>query len=150
MKNLLRSALLLFIVTCVGQVSHAQDATHGLGLRAGSPYGITYKHYSGSKAFEGILYGWNGGLGITGLLEFQRETGAANLQWFYGVGAHIGTADDDHDDDDFELGADGIIGLEYFIPGAPISLGLDFKPEFNLVGNTGFDPAGALSIRYNW
>ena len=46
------------------------------------------------------------------------------------------------------VGIDGILGLEYTFSEVPICLGLDWKPELNLIGYTGVWSEGALSIRY--
>jgi hypothetical protein len=47
------------------------------------------------------------------------------------------------------FGASGEIGLEYRFKGAPLALGVDWRPTFFLVDKTSFDAGGfGLNIRY--
>jgi len=92
---------------------------------------------------------------MTGLYEIHaRAFDVRGLNWFYGVGAHIGQWNDDYPLLDERgsyavVGVDGIIGLEYEIEEIPFTLSADWKPSLNLVGYTGFVGfGGALSIRY--
>jgi hypothetical protein len=49
------------------------------------------------------------------------------------------------------VGLDGIIGLEYALPDAPLSISLDWKPAFNILGPVGLvGDEGALSVRYRF
>ncbi len=136
----------------------AQDYLTGLGLRGGLSNGITVKHFINERdAVEGILTTRWQGFKITGMLERHMVAfDTDGLFFFYGAGAHIGfwSGYDDHpwfDNTDTHsvLGIDGVIGLEYVFAEIPVSLGLDWKPEFNLIGYTGFAADEfALSVRY--
>jgi hypothetical protein len=47
------------------------------------------------------------------------------------------------------IGIDGIMGLEYEVPGFPILVSIDMKPGYDFTG--GFGPRwqeGALTVRY--
>ncbi|HET6990524.1 MAG TPA: hypothetical protein VFJ43_04330 [Bacteroidia bacterium] len=183
-----------FIITLImlftGLVCHAQKTskdnknssggrqttyTTAVGLRGGFEGGLTFKHFlSGSGAFEGILsrgWGW-GGFRITGLYEMQKGLpNAKGLDWFWGVGAHIGFYDgayygyygyygggyyDKHgywhptgyQDHYTAIGIDGILGLEYQFTEVPINLGLDIKPYFDIFGRGYHYLDAAFSIRY--
>jgi hypothetical protein len=76
------------------------------------------------------------------------------LNWYYGVGGHIGFWDGKYDDrfdagNNTVIGIDGILGLEYNFKEIPFNLSLDWKPALNLVGSSGFwGDGGAISIRY--
>ncbi|MDP8200544.1 MAG: hypothetical protein P9M11_00210, partial [Candidatus Tenebribacter burtonii] len=62
-------------------------------------------------------------------------------------GKDVGWADDDKDYT--VVGIDGIIGIEYNFEELPFNIGLDWKPAFNLSGNTEFwGDGGALSLRF--
>ena len=152
--------------------------TTGLGLRAGSPSGVTIKHFfKGPVAVEGII-GTNfnrRGLNVTVLLEkhgpaFQSR----GLQWYYGLGGHVSSYANRYYDDwyyvsykgkgkgyyyvrDDEyyngrawgLGIDGILGLEYLFSDLPFTLGVDAKPFAELArSNAFFGVDGAVSLRY--
>lgn len=140
-----------------GTAALAQDYQTGIGLRAGTPYGLTVKHFmSESNALEGILASrWESGFIVTGLYQRVQWTGEyPGLNWYYGVGAHLGFFDSnspffDGDATGSVIGVDGVIGLEYTFDEFPINLGLDWIPSINLVGNTGWAGLNlGLSVRY--
>lgn len=151
MKKLLT---LTFFTILFSFAAKAQDYNTGLGLRLGSPSGITIKHFLGDQsAIEGILGFYNHGFNITGLYEVHGNAfDVPSLNWFIGGGAHLGGYNNkykDYYDSNTEFGVDGIIGLEYTLDDAPINFGIDWKPKINFVGNTGFYGGDiALSVRY--
>ncbi len=145
----------------------------GLGLRAGSPSGVTIKHFfKPSIAVEGIV-GTNfnrRGINLTVLIEkhgtaFQTR----GLQWYYGLGGHVSSYSgsyyydwyydkkgrrryyDDYDNGTrfWGLGIDGVLGLEYQFQELPFTLGVDAKPFAELARRDAFfGVEGALSLRY--
>ncbi|POY37982.1 hypothetical protein C3K47_05510 [Solitalea longa] len=137
MKKLLSLTVivLLFAATTV----KAQSYTTALGARIGTESGITLKHFIKSKAaLEGILAFDHHSFDITGLYEVQGNAfSEPGLDWFVGGGAHIGSFryhHNDYDDHAVKFGLDGILGLEYTFAGAPINVGVDWKPEINFTG----------------
>ena len=72
----------------------------------------------------------------------QNLTGP--LDWYYGVGAHVGMWDADDVDGKIWLGVDAVIGLELKFPSVPLALSLDYRPGFNLLPDTngGFGDIG--------
>jgi len=135
----------------------AQDYGTGIGIRSGPAQGITIKHFiSSTNALEGIVSTrWQGWV-ITGLYEIHAEPfKVRELKVFYGAGAHIGwwyKPDAPWADAEGQysiIGIDAILGLEYSFDEIPISLSIDWKPAFNLIGYTGvwFD-GGGISVRY--
>jgi hypothetical protein len=170
--------LAFFTLSLSGQTTKTTDADHsyrtGIGLRLGYESGLTIKHFiSGNGALEGILSrGWRyGGLRITGLYEFQKGfANAKGLEWFAGIGAHIGFFDGGYygyrhygegyydkngnwhptgyRDRYTTVGIDGILGLEYIFAEVPFSVSLDIKPYFDLIGRGDHFGDAALSIRY--
>jgi len=148
--------LILAFAVCFTAFISAQDYRTGIGLRAGPYYGLTVKHFTGTKtAFEGLLTRW-GGFDITILYEFHNRLFDVNrLNWDFGLGGHIGF----WDGIDLKyktpgtnytiIGIDGIVGLEYNLSEIPINISLDWKPAFNIIGTSEFWPlGGAFSIRY--
>jgi len=129
----------------------------GIGLRVGAATGVTVKHFISSRhALEGILSTRWRGVTVTGLYEIHDDAfDAPGLTWHYGFGAHIGFWNGRYvkwAEDDINhgvIGIDGVIGLEYNFPQAPINVSLDWKPAFNLIGHSGFwGDSGGVSIRY--
>ena len=154
-----------------------QSYRTGLGLRLGYESGLTIKHFvNANGAIEGILSrGWGyGGFRITGLYEFQKAfANGKGLQWYAGIGAHIGFYNGNYygykyygyygegyydkngnwhptgyRDHYTTVGIDGILGLEYVFADVPLSLSLDIKPYFDIIGRGDRFGDGALSIRY--
>ena len=154
----MKKIIFVLIVIAVTTGLFAMDYGTGVGVRGGLSNGITVKHFIGEKtAIEGLLATRWGGFEITGLYEIHNAAAfdAPRLNWYYGLGAHIGFwsgkdvgwADDD--EDYTVIGVDGIIGIEYNFKELPFNIGLDWKPVFNLAGNTEFwGDNGALSLRY--
>jgi len=152
-----RIGITIVLAMCLFSYSNAQDYNTGIGLRAGYSNGLTVKHFIDSKvALEGILSSrWNG-VEITGLYDIQNRAFNTNrLDWFIGFGGHVGFWNGDHTNwgDKGEsytvVGLDGILGLEYNFREVPINIGIDWKPELNFIGYSGFcGDNGAISIRY--
>lgn len=149
------SIILLFsagTLTSFGQLYNT-----GVGARLGFFNGLTVKHFmQEGRAVEGILSTrWDGFI-ITGLYEFQQPfADVNNLEWFYGGGVHVGfwQAGRYHFDGEAKsvFGLDLILGVEYTFDEIPFSASLDWKPAFNVVGNSNWWGDGvALSIRYTF
>jgi hypothetical protein len=152
MKKLLLtlSLAILFI-----GVAKAQDFKTGIGLRGGYYNGITLKHFIGSRtAMEGLLYTRWGGFELTGLYEIHKPALDINrLEWYYGLGAHIGFFDGSRtgwgSGNYNVVGIDVIGGIEYNFKELPFNLSLDWKPAFDFVGYSHlFYDGAAFSIRY--
>lgn len=120
-----------------------------IGLRGGETSGLTIKHFfGGSAAIEGIFGFWHHGFTATVLYEQHVSAfGAAGLNWYYGAGGHVAIHTHNtyygyghrrngyYDNDNFGLGVDGIVGLEYKIPQVPIALSIDLKPFIEVISN---------------
>ena len=151
----MRKILLTFILALsILVMASAQDYRTGIGLRAGLSNGLTLKHFvSSNAAFEALFSTRWAGFDITGLYELHnRAFDIVRLNWYYGGGAHIGSykgRDVPWGTSGVIIGIDGVLGIEYNFSEAPINLGIDWKPSFNIVGNSEFwGDGGAVSIRY--
>lgn len=159
MKTSLKVLVVTLMLGVVSTGASAQDYNTAIGLRGGWHYGLTVKHFlSGSDAIEGLLVTAWRGFEVTGLYERHANAfGVNRLNWYYGAGGHIGSFqsgpwfDDDKNEAHMVIGIDGILGLEYNIGDIPFNISLDWKPELNLVGYSGFwGGDGALSVRYTF
>jgi hypothetical protein len=145
--------------------SSAEEYETGIGIRLGGiTQGVSVKHFLNvNSALEGILSFGHHSFLITGLYEKQPAiNGAPGLYWFYGGGAHIGFYNDaayfyytKHgtryyygDRSSAVFGIDLILGMEYKIQNAPITLGLDIKPAFDFVDAFPGYWEGAFTIRF--
>jgi hypothetical protein len=154
MKKIL---LTLVLAVTLLALANAQDYKTGIGLRGGLYNGLTIKHFIGGKAaLEGILSTRWSGFEITGLYEIHnRAFDVDRLNWYYGLGGHVGFYNGDKTSWGTAgtaytvVGVDGILGLEYSFNEIPINISLDWKPAFNLIGYSHFfGDGGAFSIRY--
>lgn len=178
MRNYQKLVWMLFFAFAISfSTLQAQYYKHGLGLRLGNSYGLTYKHgFSDKVALEAILAtryyggynyhngrkdGWwkrSGGDGFTlgALIEYHLPIkDVSGLNWYFGAGAHIGSWRSYYDYDNwyndrayFIFGLDVILGIEYSFKEVPICLALDYKPAFNIIGYPRLWPDDvAFSIR---
>ena len=147
MRKSLRKLILIAVLAVAGVISsNAQE----IGIR----FGGTNSH--GGAAVDGIfsvgefsrihadLGIYSGGVGIDAMWDFlYKPLGNEAFDWYLGVGpsTYIGN--------DFWLGISGEIGLEYHFEGAPIALGLDWRPTLWLIDETSFGAGSfGLNVRY--
>ncbi|PKP39095.1 MAG: hypothetical protein CVT98_03335 [Bacteroidetes bacterium HGW-Bacteroidetes-15] len=159
-RIVLKSLVILSIITFSISVNAQQKYKTALGLRGGYPSGVTGKHFiSNTNAIEGIVtFGGWGGFGVTGLYQIHNPIpDAPGFNWYYGGGAHIATAVADKANPwsnstggKLFLGVDGILGAEYVFEEAPISLSLDVLPILNIVEDIGVWFNAGFSIRYTF
>lgn len=158
-----RKLIILFLfITSVAFARKASGPYNtGIGLRGGFLYGVTVKHFIKSNSVLDFIAGtrWQG-FSFTALYEFQKETGlTSGLDWYFGFGAHVGFYENRYyfadksvftGDRTTAVGVDGIIGLEYKIGSAPITLGIDFKPFFDFTSGRAFadNIDAGLTARY--
>ena len=138
MKKIIASLFFLLLITLAGR---GQDYHTGIGVKIGMAPGISAKYFlTTNAALEGVLtYRWQG-LNLTGLGEFHIPVfDTEGMYFFYGGGFHAGVWDSGLAMDKasggrkLNLGIDGIVGLEHAFSGIPLSLGLDWKPNFNII-----------------
>jgi hypothetical protein len=157
-----KTVLMISMILITGAVTAQYD--YAIGLRSGGTSGLTLKKNKGATALEGIVGFWDDGVSLTGLWEKnQMAFDEPGLKWYYGVGGHIAFYGDDFDghgaswydnphdidDGDFGIGIDGVVGLEYKIPGAPIAFDIGLKPYIEIVSEGGaiFSPDPGIGIK---
>jgi len=147
-----RIGLLFVFLVLFFSAKSQEDYIQAIGLRGGLYSGITYKTFLNDQiAFEGMLTTRYKGVHITGIVEFQRPLlDVRTLYWYYGVGSHIGFYDQSISNayDDYVIGIDGIIGVEYTFEDYPLNLSLDWNPMINLLGDFPVYNSVGLSVRY--
>jgi len=147
-------AALTFSLTTKAQEEEQSGSSSykdAVGIRLGSTVpaiknGITYKHFIGNNALEGIL-SFGDGVGICGLYEIHKPISSTeNLQWLVGFGGYVA-----FNNSSSNVGAAGIIGLDYKFSQIPLNLTLDWKPELNIISKVGFEAAGVgFSARFTF
>jgi hypothetical protein len=152
-----RFFLALSLVFVLSMTSVKAQYKNALGLRLGDAFGVTYKTFIQSdRALDFILNvrsrNDQSDFVLTGLYEVHNPIGGAGgLQWYYGAGASVGSINYRNNvrrDNDLYLSVDGVLGLDYVIPGTPLNLSADWKPALVLTPYTGLYERGiGVSIR---
>ena len=149
MKKLMVSIVVAFTCINATKAQESNSYKNAVGVRLGSNVpaiksGITYKHFIGNNALEGII-SFGDGVGICGLYEIHKPLTGENLQWLYGGGAYVNFSSDT------KVGVAGIIGIDYKFANVPLNLTADWKPELNIVSKIGFEGAGVgFSARFTF
>ena len=146
----------------------AQPYSNAVGLRAGWPYALTFKHYFDAQSALEIYGGirpYSGGYRSSNIsVAYQRHYDLglsgdlAPLRWYWGAGASAflwryrnsfrGNRDDFAS---ATIGLNGYLGLEYTFTQTPISLTFDWVPTISLgdIFDRSFGAeSGGLGIRY--
>jgi hypothetical protein len=146
---LLFFAALLFSLTTNAQ--YTNNYKHAIGVRLGSSVpaiksGISYKHFINNNAIEAIL-SLGDGVGICGLYEIHKPISTVeNLQWLVGFGGYA-----TFNNSNSNVGAAGIIGLDYKFKDIPLNITVDWKPELNIISKVGFEASGVgFSARFTF
>ncbi|OIR00692.1 hypothetical protein GALL_172170 [mine drainage metagenome] len=123
------------------------------------PGALDIKHFIKPKvAIEGLAYIWQYGFRTTGLYEIHGNINSVEgLKYYIGGGAHLGfyntkwNLDYPSRQSGLDIGVDGVLGLDYKIPGAPIDVSFDWQPSIDLIGYNNFESGwGGLAIRYTF
>lgn len=150
MKKILLFPAILFFITATINAQDGSGYSTAVGVRLGPSVpviksGFTIKHFLGNNAIEGIL-SFGDGVGICGLYEIHKPLSAENLQWFIGAGGYVG-----FNNSTSNIGAAGIVGLDYKFAGLPLNISLDWKPELNIISKVGFEAAAVgFSARFTF
>lgn len=148
-------SVLMFVIL-FSSLGYAQEYNTGIGLRGGVFSGVSFKQFINSAdAFEISGAFHYRGLFIAG--QYQRHVGAFDvpgLNWYYGGGAHIGFYDGIYHPHwqaagtHTQIGANGVIGIEYKIDELPITVGLDLIPAIDIIQVTRPWLGGGITVRY--
>lgn len=141
MKKIILSALLFGAF----QFSNAQEIGVRFGDVARNNVAIDGVFATGkfNRIHADVSFGGDG-VGIDALWDFvHRPLGNEAFKWYLGAGPSMSI------DNDFWFGVSGEIGLEYHFKGAPIALGVDYRPTLWIVQDSDFNAGGfGCNIRY--
>ena len=151
MKHLFILTLLFVVVTGVSAQNKTANSTTyktAIGIKTWNGAGANLKTFINDKnAIEVIGFFYNRGTRITGLYELHGDLNTeGNLKWYVGGGAHA-TIYKGYTG----VGLDGIIGIDFKLPKAPLNFALDWQPALELGSGTynGFyGNWGGFAIRY--
>lgn len=153
-----KSTILLFFITAFilfTKNTKAQDYRVAAGLKFSYEFGPSGKYfYDKDTAIEAILGLRSHGAVFTALWEKHVPILEVDkLKLYYGFGAHLGGTGNNTNpkfDKTILTGADGIVGVEYTIPDAPIAISLDLNPRLELGHGPYFDLAPGLGLKYTF
>ncbi len=130
--------LLAIFITATQLNVHAQQYIGSVGLRLGTPIGGAGKYFLTEwHAVEGIFAtSWDG---FSATVLFQKHwlvKRRTPLFGYYGAGAHVGFWDSNAPWVDSSIrkaiyGVDAVIGMEYIMDEAPISVSVDWIPALH-------------------
>ena len=152
---------ILIAIVAVFAMSTANAQIQDLGIRGafGGGYGaeLSAMWGLGGNRLETDL-GWAGGphwsyINLNGIYQWTWDLGS-DFGWFAGVGASLGVYSSDghaeHYNSGLGLGVLAQIGLEFNPSAIPFQFTLDFRPQWDFIGHSGFGWGGALGIRYRF
>lgn len=135
-------------VVAQNSTSNSNDYKTAVGIKVWNGGGANLKTFLSEKTaleFTGFFY--NRGTRITGLYELHGELNTeGNLRWYLGGGAHVSLYKGYTG-----VGIDGVIGLDYKVPTAPLNIALDWQPAVELGSgsyNGFYGNWGGLAIRF--
>jgi len=160
MKKVISISLIVAIIGFTNTVS-AQAYKTAVGVRLSSSSAmvnnsITLKHFLNERSAIEALFSFGDPLSLGALYEIHKPFSTEGLQWFYGGGGYLGfvktyNPNKDKNETDVNVGAQGVIGLDYKFTNLPLNLSLDWKPELNLVSDINFEPAAiGFSARFTF
>ena len=115
----------------------AQDYNWAVGVRGGALSVLTAKKNLGNNAIEAGLSLGTHTINVDATYQWQQPIITDGFHLYYGVGGYAGLYAVENVSN-LHLGAEGVLGLEYKIPGAPIALSVDYRPTFNILGGFGY------------
>ena len=160
MKKIMFFSLFIAAIGFTTTVS-AQAYKTGIGVRLSSSQAmvnnsITLKHFLNERAAIEALFSFGDPLAIGALYEIHKPFSTEGLQWFYGGGGYLGfvkswNPNKQKNETDVNVGAQGVLGLDYKFVNLPLNISLDWKPELNLVSDINFEPAAiGFSARFTF
>ncbi|MDD3107906.1 MAG: hypothetical protein PHV49_01670 [Alistipes sp.] len=118
----------------------AQNYNWAIGVRGGvTATGLSVRHnFDPANSIEGIL-DFVQGFNVYALYERNIPVISNGFDFYYGGGINLGSWG--YKEGEFTMGINAIVGLEYKVPDAPVAISVDYKPNLNFIGKTGFHAA---------
>lgn len=148
----LKIAFVFLMLLCISSTSNAQELGIRVGLDWGNAAAIDAVFNAGQTGRIHADLSFGNGVAITGIWNFiYKDLGNESFKWYAGVGLSTAFANSEGSESSstFRLGIPGEIGLEYRFKGAPLALGLDWRPVFEIVDHTSLN-AGQFGINFRY
>lgn len=154
----MKKVIIVLVAVLMGTMASAQIQDLGVRGAFGSGYGaeLSAMWGMGGNRLETDL-GWTGDdhwsyINLNCVYQWTWDLGS-DFGWFAGVGANVGLYSSDGAagyNNGLGLGVLGQIGLEFNPSAIPFQFTLDFRPQWDIIGHSGFGYGGALGIRYRF
>ena len=136
----------LFTIIVFAFIGLQFASSQELGIRVGNVVGgnaaIDFvMPFKSGRLHADVSFG--NGVGVEALYDFLFNEIGSGFYYYVGVGAYAVI------DDPFRLGIVAEGGIEYRFEGAPIAVGLDWRPSFQILDETNFD-AGGFGVNARW
>lgn len=145
------------ILLTTHDVTKAQDTSkkNGIGLIAGEPTGITYKHWLSQNSAFDVSLAWsvssddNVSINSDYLLHTPKsvnidtKSDSFSLPFYYGIGARLRLGDDDA-----QFGIRVPLGLAFYVNNQPIEIFGEIVPIVDVAPDTEFDLNGGIGARF--
>ena len=151
MKKMVCSFLIISGICFISSVSAQDSYKTALGVRLSSSApmvsnSISLKHFLNERTAIEALFSFGDPLALGVLVEMHKPVGTSGIQWYYGGGGYLAfvksyNVTKNKDETNTNVGAQGVVGLDYKFVNLPLNLSLDWKPELNLVRDINFEPA---------
>jgi hypothetical protein len=140
---MMKKLLVIFFVALMGtQFAASQE----VGIRVGDVVGgnaaidLAWGFKTG-RIHADVSFG--DGVGVEALYDFLFNEIGSGFHYYVGAGGYAVIGDP------FHLGAVAEGGIEYRFEGAPVALGLDWRPSFQILDNTDFY-VGGFGFNARW
>ncbi len=146
--------LFILVILLLPATLFAQTFNKAIGIRGGLSSGIEYRIYTNdANSYKFLLATRDDGIQLHAFKEFHQFdmfSFSEQLTFFYGVGVHFGYEQWDkqyvqNNTSWYEertallAGLDGLAGVEYLFYEVPLSIGLEAKPYFDVLGREMFN-----------
>jgi len=140
----MKKILIIVAIVAFNFNTQAQEIGARFGDVIGNDFAIDAVFSIGefSRIHADVSFGNN--FGVEALYDFlYKPLGGENFHWYVGAGPSILFSDP------LFFGVSGEVGIEYHFDGAPVALGIDWRPTFWIIEETDFrtDSFG-FNVRY--
>ncbi len=133
-----------------GSRSSVGGYTDAISINLGGDMGVAWKRFVAPRGAIETQLGYNinrDGVMLSSVYQYHVPL-AEGFNLYVGGGLNIGALHlGKHRDAEFAFGIDPTVGFEYKIPGAPVALAIDYKPNINFTTDSQWELA-AFKIRF--
>jgi hypothetical protein len=155
MKRIFLLAVTAIVLSVSQSFAQSYKTSAGLGIDFGTGptlVGATLKHFfTANDAIQADLLFGGDAVWLGGFYQYHQVLKDTPLKWYLGVGPQVAFLGDDYGDDGTLFFIRPMIGLDFKIPSAPLSLAFDWRPAWQINHDSDFEPARfGIGFRYTF